>query len=111
MTTEHIECPTCLGKGSIFATNIRYTEGNTGPFCGQTECDRCKGRKTIPSQMLKWIEHGKELKARRRLHSRNILEESIRRGVTLTEWSRIERGVVDNLAIRIDDCAMLQTGE
>jgi hypothetical protein len=61
--------------------------------------------------MAKWIEHGKQLKARRRLHSRNMLEESICRGVTLTEWGRIERGVIDNLTISIDDSATLQTGE
>lgn len=110
MTTEQIECPSCLGQGFILATGIRYATGESGPWEEHRVCDRCKGSRAISSQMVKWIEHGKALKTQRLLHSRNMLDESIRRGVTLTEWSSIERGMVDNLAIELDDSATLQTG-
>ena len=93
------KCPDCGGRGEILATGILYSPGHSGPSCGAFPCDRCGATGKITDEMLKWIEHGKILKKRRLSQFKNLISWAELRGVTLTEWSHIERGMVDNLAI------------
>jgi hypothetical protein len=92
-------CPGCRGLGQILATGIQYAEGHSGPYCGEFPCDRCNGSGEIPDEMVRWIEHGKVLKKRPLSQRMNLISWSALRGMTLMQWSYIERGMVNNLGI------------
>jgi hypothetical protein len=92
-------CPSCQGKKEVLATGIRYQRGFKGKYWRTFTCERCKGAGTITDEMKQWIEHGQVLKQRRLQRRMNFVQAADELGISITALSRIELGMVDNLAI------------
>lgn len=95
-TQTAIVCPSCLGRGTYLASGIRYCEGFSGPYSESRPCDRCGCSGIISAEMQSWIDRGKAYQKRRR-EKRQLLSDACDiMGVSLSELSSLERGMVDN---------------
>lgn len=95
-------CPSCNGTGKTFAIGIRYAPGHSGPLTGDFPCDRCGGTGRVLKECLDWIKHGKELKNARLANDMSLRDVAASNGMTATEASRLERGMLDNLHVSPD---------
>lgn len=91
MELEHT-CPSCNGA-----------KGHGGISCPGfktfwMECDLCQGTGAITAKKLKRYEAGKEKQKDRRARGLTLREEAKRLGISPTELSKIERGLVDEQA-------------
>lgn len=93
MAEETIVCPTCEGRGAAPA----FVDGPKSSGIATYPCERCGGKKVVPREVLRWIEDGKKMRARR-IHSpdgyRNLIEEADRLKITVIELSKMERGII-----------------
>lgn len=87
----------CDGSGEILASGIQYAPGHSGPYARMIPCFRCCGEKTVPVEMLQWIEAGRSLRNYRQDRRIGLLEAAKLAGIKASELSAIESGRKPNL--------------
>ena len=85
-----VTCPDCKGEG--------VNRGYACPGFRMVEipCLRCKGKKTIPEEMLQWIKNGEAMTEKRREAGIPLRKEAKRLGILASDLTDLEMGMVKN---------------
>jgi len=92
-----MNCPDCHGKGHfIGVSHFDMVDGKSYNKFGKIPCRLCEATGAVPDEMQKWSDIGKRIRADRLKRKEVQRVAASRMGLTLKEYSEIERGAVDN---------------
>jgi hypothetical protein len=92
-----MNCPDCHGKGYfIGVAHFDMVDGKSYNKFGKIPCRLCEATGAVPDEMQKWSDIGKRMRADRLKRKEVQRVAASRMGLTLKEYSEIERGAVDN---------------
>lgn len=84
-----IKCWECDGTGTYGQTFHRGLNI-------KIDCYRCNATGQVPTEMLQWVEKGKEIRTRRQAEKKTLREYGLLYGLTAAGMSDLETGRIDN---------------
>ena len=92
-----MNCPDCHGKG-YFIGVVHYDLKDGGSYnkFGKIPCSLCEATGEVPDETQKWIDIGKQMRADRLKRKEVQRVAASRMGLTLKEYSDMERGRINN---------------
>lgn len=97
-----LSCVSCDGKGVQIGMFPRYAPGYEGPRKPYIElkCSRCDGTGQMPAIHVEWMKTGEEMKRERLSRNMTLRAEAVRRGMSPSELSKMEQGIVEPVSAR-----------
>lgn len=92
-----MKCPDCDGKGRFAGiVHCDLIDGSSRNECGEISCKRCEATGEVPNETQKWIDIGRRMREER-LKRKEVQRVAAKRmGLTLKEYSDMEKGRIKN---------------
>ena len=92
-----MNCPDCHGKGYfIGVAHFDMKDGSSHNKFGKLPCRLCEATGEVPDEAQKWVDIGKRMRADRLKRKEVQRVAASRMGLTLKEYSDMERGRINN---------------